>query len=72
MTIKRGFENRVSERPRSTERRICTETDRRERNKTTYDVKENSSQQRKTYHASKPSRSPIMYAEYKLKTARII
>ncbi|CAD8061805.1 unnamed protein product [Paramecium primaurelia] len=69
MIMNRGYDNRISERPKSTERRLCTENDRWERIKTQYETKENS--QRKT-HMSKPSKSPVMYAEYKLKTARII
>ncbi|CAD8075315.1 unnamed protein product [Paramecium primaurelia] len=69
MIMKKDYDNRISERPKSTERRVCTENDRWERIKTQYETKENSS--RKT-HMSKPSKQPVMYAEYKLKTARII
>ncbi|CAD8080298.1 unnamed protein product [Paramecium sonneborni] len=69
MHMNRAFDNRISERPKSTERRVCTENDRWERIKTQYETKENS--QRKT-HILKPSKSPVMYAEYKLKTARIM
>ncbi|CAD8168516.1 unnamed protein product [Paramecium pentaurelia] len=69
MIMKKEYDNRISERPKSTERRVCTENDRWERIKTQYETKENSS--RKT-HMSKPSKQPVMYAEYKLKTARII
>ncbi|CAK61473.1 unnamed protein product (macronuclear) [Paramecium tetraurelia] len=70
MQINRGFENRISERPKSTERRICTESDRREKNKTHHELKENNVA-RKSY-ASKPSKSPVMYLEYKLKTTRMM
>ncbi|CAK80366.1 unnamed protein product (macronuclear) [Paramecium tetraurelia] len=69
MIMKRAYDNRISARPKSTERRVCTENDRWERIKTQYETKENS--QRKT-HMSKPSKQPVMYAEYKLKTERIM
>lgn len=41
MIMNRGYDNRISERPKSTERRLCTENDRWERIKTQYETKEN-------------------------------
>lgn len=69
MQINKGFENRISERPKSTERRICTESD-RSKNKTHHELKENNVSRKS--HVSKPSKSPVMYLEYKLKTTRMI
>ena len=34
MVMKKDYDNRISERPKSTERRVCTENDRWERIKT--------------------------------------
>ena len=70
MQINRGFENRISERPKSTERRICTDMDRWEKNKSNHELKENLVSRKS--HASKPSKSPVIYAEYKFKTTRIM
>ncbi|CAD8073148.1 unnamed protein product [Paramecium sonneborni] len=70
MKIQRGFENRISERPKSTERRISTEIGRQEKNKSYHELKENNVPRKS--HASKPSKSPVMYTEYRLKTTRIM